>query len=184
MMMPQRKKYWTHAIIWLAIIYATLPIARPISEFLKKVIPFGFSVNILLIVVFLSVFGFSIRKVKIKLFSTYLVLALIAIIGIMFINKIEIPEERIHFIQYGFLAFLIHRALILDTKNARAYFIAFILTAVLGWLDEGIQYLLPDRYYDTRDVVFNALGGILGLVVTFILRREGDYRAAVNSKNL
>ena len=40
---------------------------------------------------------------------------------------------------------------------------AWLLTALAGWLDEGIQGLLPNRVYDLRDVGFNALAGALAL---------------------
>jgi hypothetical protein len=32
---------------------------------------------------------------------------------------------------------------------------AVLATTAAGWLDEGIQAVLPNRYYDHRDVVFN-----------------------------
>ena len=34
---------------------------------------------------------------------------------------------------------------------------------LLGWLDEGIQALLPNRVYDLRDVFFNSVAA--GLVI-------------------
>ena len=37
---------------------------------------------------------------------------------------------------------------------------AVVATALLGWLDEGIQWLLPKRVYDRLDVGFNALAGL------------------------
>jgi len=32
-----------------------------------------------------------------------------------------------------------------------------VLPAFLGWLDEGIQAILPNRVYDIRDMNFNDL---------------------------
>jgi len=39
-----------------------------------------------------------------------------------------------------------------------------VLTVAAGWFDEGIQYLLPERYYDLRDVAFNAAAGALAVI--------------------
>jgi VanZ family protein len=42
--------------------------------------------------------------------------------------------------------------------------LALLLTVFIGVLDEGIQYFLPDRVFDTNDMLFNviAAGGAIG----------------------
>ena len=54
-------------------------------------------------------------------------------------------------------------------------------TALLGWIDEGIQAILPNRVYDIRDVGFNALAGLMavaaGLVLAWVRQRFGKRRA-------
>ena len=35
--------------------------------------------------------------------------------------------------------------------------LALVVTALLGWVDEGIQGLLPNRVYDWLDVASNAV---------------------------
>lgn len=49
--------------------------------------------------------------------------------------------------------------------------LAVAVTALLGWLDESIQMILPDRVYDIRDVGFNALAGLMAIAATLILAR-------------
>ena len=44
------------------------------------------------------------------------------------------------------------------------------LAASVGLLDEAIQYLLPNRFGDIRDVGFNLLAGVMGLVITTLLQ--------------
>ena len=83
----------------------------------------------------------------------------------------KIPEEKIHFLEYGFLAFLICRALRLDWGDLKSYSGAFFLTFLLGWLDEGIQAILPNRYYQLSDVGLNGISAGLGLLLTFALSR-------------
>jgi len=52
------------------------------------------------------------------------------------------------------------------------------VTAILGWLDEGIQAILPNRVYDVRDVGFNALAGLMAIAASLGLawarRRRGQ----------
>ena len=94
---------------------------------------------------------------------------------------VPIPEEKIHFPEYGFLAYLLYRALKIDVSNKTAYLVSFLLCAGFGWLDEGIQFLLPNRYYETKDVILNILGGGLGLYLTFIVEKAKSL--ALREKN-
>jgi VanZ family protein len=47
-----------------------------------------------------------------------------------------------------------------------------LFTLAAGWIDEGIQGLLPTRFYDLRDVAFNAAAGVLALVALSFLRER------------
>jgi VanZ family protein len=80
------------------------------------------------------------------------------------------PAERTHLFEYGFLAVLLHQALTERVRNGRHVPIPAILavasTALLGWLDEGIQAILPDRVYDLRDVGVNALAGLMAILAS------------------
>ena len=42
---------------------------------------------------------------------------------------------------------------------------------MVGWLDEGVQGLLPNRMYDLRDVAFNALAAALALGAAAAVRK-------------
>ena len=46
------------------------------------------------------------------------------------------------------------------------------MTALLSWLDEGIQASLPNRVYDVRDVGFNALAGLVAIAASLALARS------------
>jgi hypothetical protein len=99
--------------------------------------------------------------------------------------RLEVIQERVHFLQYGLLSgifFLALRAralrLGLPTLLASVA-IATIATAAVGWGDEGIQALVPSRVYDLRDVGFNALAGLLAAVTMGLreaLRRTATVR--------
>ncbi len=170
--MNKKQKQWMIAGLWLLFIYATLPLARSISGFLREAIPFSAAINagIFLTVTAILIFVL-IERINHDLLN-YLLLTLILIAGGLIVCFIKIPEEKIHFLQYGVLSFLILRALNDEQPRAKHYLLAFILTAGCGWLDEGIQHLLPQRYYDLRDILFNAGGGFLGLLFSLIAKRR------------
>ena len=55
---------------------------------------------------------------------------------------------------------------------------ALVITGLVGWGDEGIQALLPNRVYDLRDAVLNLVGGAL-IVLSLVgleLARRADSR--------
>ncbi|MEK9500276.1 VanZ family protein [Gaopeijia maritima] len=83
------------------------------------------------------------------------------------------PEARSHLFEYSVVAVLI--LLALRERRARGErapapaLLAVLATAGLGWLDEGIQALLPNRVYDLRDVGFNALAGAMAVAATSLM---------------
>ena len=168
-----RIKYWSTALGFLFFIYSTLYIVRPICTFLKATTPFPLLVNALcitLLTFLLIAIGAKIRGAK---FSSYLIFSFVLLAYIYGIVTIQYPEEKIHFIEYGILAFLLFRAIRLDIqKQPVAYVYAFLLITIFGWIDEGIQYLLPNRYYQVEDVILNSVSGGLGLLLVFICKRE------------
>jgi VanZ family protein len=113
----------------------------------------------------------------------WLVLALSAALYSLVGSRYEVIQERIHLLQYGLVALLFLGALeARATAGARGFLDAVVtapreaagavaLTAAAGWLDEGIQGLLPNRYYDLRDVALNALAGVLAVGSLALLRR-------------
>ncbi|MCZ6508108.1 MAG: VanZ family protein, partial [Acidobacteria bacterium] len=85
------------------------------------------------------------------------------------------PEVKLHFVEYGVLGGLFYSAL----RSGGARWVALpavILTGLAGWLDEGIQYLLPNRWYDLQDVAINTVAGAIAIVTLVLLdwaqRRE------------
>ena len=93
-------------------------------------------------------------------------------------------EERIHLPEYGLLGLLLHEAMVEHWRGAREplrripALAAFALACGIGWLDEGVQHLLPNRYYDLRDVALNAVSAGLAIGLAALRRRAGR-RAAV-----
>ncbi len=79
--------------------------------------------------------------------------------------------ERTHLPEYGLAAWLAWRALHPLVPNAIAgYAAAAVLAATIGYVDELIQWILPGRVYDLRDIGMNALGAALGTLVLAALR--------------
>lgn len=86
-------------------------------------------------------------------------------------------EERIHLLEYGILGAILFRALTLHAhRRERVRWRwpatgALLLAVALGWLDEGIQYLLPNRFYDLRDVAINAVAAAVAIALLALRHR-------------
>lgn len=166
-----RKKLWLYAFLWIGSIYSTLYIIRPLTAFLQKHTPFTFLTSLFIVVVFFLVIFWMLRNLKHKDRLTYLLLTFVALIYAYTLMIIKYPAEKIHLVQYGFLAFLIYRACLIDYDSRFSYVAAFFLTSSFGWIDEIIQYYLPNRYYHINDVMLNSFSGIMGLFLVYVFNR-------------
>ena len=87
-------------------------------------------------------------------------------------KQFELPAERIHFLEYGLLAFLTYKALEKDMIQKKSlYALTLLMVAAVSLLDEGIQYLLPNRVGELRDVALNVVSGTMGLFITLVIIR-------------
>ncbi|MCI5064142.1 VanZ family protein [bacterium] len=72
----------------------------------------------------------------------------------------DIPEERMHLVKYGLLGYLAYWP---SSRGALVgFFRAVGIALVVASIDETVQYFLPYRYGDLRDVGFGVLGGAFG----------------------
>ncbi len=79
------------------------------------------------------------------------------------------PAERLHLAEYGLLSLLVFLALRIDMPRRRAYLWGWAIAAVLGTIDEGIQWLLPSRVFELKDIGLNILCSGLGMLVVALL---------------
>jgi glycopeptide antibiotics resistance protein len=94
----------------------------------------------------------------------------------------EIPAERIHFLEYGFLGFLLVKAFESENPNSNLkYILSLVSGAILGLSDELFQGVLQfqnifphiRRYFEWKDVFMNAFGTFLGVVFYFYVWEKG-----------
>ena len=105
--------------------------------------------------------------------STYATLGIIGLLVYYTMSLDNVPANRIHFFQYFPLAILALEALRFRFRDRNVYLWTFVLVGLIGVGDEFLQGLLPGRHFDTKDVVVNALAGLLALAfVGFGIREE------------
>jgi len=92
--------------------------------------------------------------------------------------RMAIPTERSHLIEYGVVALFIHEALIERASHGRQVpipaLLAITATVLIGVFDESIQAFLPNRVFDLRDMLFNALAAVMAIIAKLALRKARD----------
>ncbi|WP_339132790.1 MAG: VanZ family protein [Candidatus Electrothrix sp. GW3-4] len=163
------------ALAYLLCIYTTLGIARPLAEYLR-------STGILLLTV-ITLFAGSLPLALLWRYKTitrtrflFRILLIITLLCAAFITS-ALPEERLHFLTYGLAGWLICWSLEPTTGFSSTPQKGLLLRQVLLWLtpcllvwgagsiDELIQWWLPNRVFDVRDIIFNTTAGITGITL-------------------
>ena len=106
-------------------------------------------------------------------FDQYIVIISPLIILAYMSFSLDVWAERVHFIQYGLLGLLVSRAYKISSFIMFLASCLFLMT--VGLVDELIQWYLPNRYGDIRDVMMNSLGGLSGLWLGQFLYWEENY---------
>ena len=147
--------------IYLGVIYSTLGVIRVVSNALRDAGVLRLTVGITFAVVVAAL----LVTLGLKKPRTWVTLIIAGAVYGAVLWQMDSPEEKIHFIEYGVVAVLAYFAAPERLTGLGRYLAAAVFTLAAGWLDEGIQALLPSRYYDLRDVAFNAAAGVLALCV-------------------
>lgn len=161
----RERRLWLCALAAVAAIYATLGLAPALAAELRErgLTEGAFALGMLLVGAAIVANGLNARPRGIEI----AVIVGIAAAYLLMFTRMALPEERTHLIEYGVVSLLIYEAL---SERARVGgrisgwalpALAASGAAALGLLDEGIQALLPNRVFDWRDVLFNALASAM-----------------------
>ncbi len=118
------------------------------------------AISIFLGVLLVAVFCFcrSLARGRLILI-TFLFICVLAI-GQLF----YLPEENLHIAKYMLLGFLTLN----DWKDQhKALVMSSLFAGLVGVADECIQYFVPDRVFDLRDILLDWISGTLGVFIAF-----------------
>ncbi|UCD36226.1 MAG: VanZ family protein [Nitrospiraceae bacterium] len=160
---------WFWVFFFAVAIFAAIPLTRAIQLYVYALLGMKFFmffavffvVAAMASLLWLFAFKFRFRKV-----SQYLWVLLCASLYLYFIIKLNAyPEEAIHLLEYGLLSFFVFNALRYRVRDATLYVTTFFTVLFFGAIDEFLQWLMPGRYWDFRDIGINALGSALFLLL-------------------
>ncbi len=146
---------WTRAsrgllALLISLTLLTVPFARPLAEGLRE--------SGLLLPAVLVLSGLALALLVALVPGRDRLALLLLLPGWFFFSRaFVLPEERVHLAQYLVLGALAGRVLPLRWAVAGL--------VLLPWFDEGLQALVPDRRWDTTDVLADLLAAASGLLI-------------------
>ncbi|MFQ5647198.1 MAG: VanZ family protein [bacterium] len=167
--MKPENRLWLVIIIFIFALYASLPLMPVMVRFFYRLVgvrAVRTALNVWLVlgaVFFLAYLSKRLGFFEITVVSFFLLMGIIASI------KYSIPEERIHFLEYGILGHLVLKAA--GNKRKSGLWFSLLFVIIIGIGDEAMQVFLPNRVGDLKDVYMNIFGGCLGVGINRLLAR-------------
>ncbi|MBN1424246.1 VanZ family protein [Candidatus Fermentibacteria bacterium] len=158
---------WVVLIAYSALILATLSLVRALRDLVvERWGERGFSLAVwaLFALVGILFLAWVIRQSVLRSVGRAALLLLACTAYAYMLLRLDLAVERLHYIEYGLVAVLALRAFEVQTRDWAAYLLACLYVLGLGLLDEAIQWILPTRVGEFRDVNINLTAGVLGLV--------------------
>lgn len=156
-------KLWLWVFLCSMGIFTTIPVARNLQKFVYNTVGREFFTYVVLFVVCIGLailLYLFIFKLKVKKISQYIWLFICA--GLYIYHTIQLrahPEEAIHFLMYGLLSYFLFKALSYRIHDWTVYLTAVFFVLFIGTTDEFLQWMMPQRFWDFKDVGLNMLAG-------------------------
>jgi len=92
--------------------------------------------------------------------------------------QLQSPAEAVHFVEYSLLGFLLFRAWSHHVHDSLVYVVSALCVAIMALVDEFIQWMVPGRFWDYRDIRLNlAAGLVMQLFIYRVIRPSSVYAA-------
>ncbi len=164
-----KNRLWFLIIFYVIFIYLTLTWMRRVVTFLYESLGrdrLSLLINLSLLLG-VSLILYVLKRVN----PNFSLKRSIWVFGVIFAGVLILlfiaPEERIHLFEYGLLGFLCMRAI--GGTSVGSFLKAISVVLIVGVGDEIIQYVLPMRVGDIRDVLLNVVCGVPGTMVQRVI---------------
>ncbi|HMP00747.1 MAG TPA: VanZ family protein [Kiritimatiellia bacterium] len=172
---------WAWVAGWTLAIFLTIPFARAIQRFFEAILGSHLylaasGIAGAFFVIIALTYIFRRRKTNIAKRVTWLVILTACSVWVMKF-QLQTPGEAIHFFQYGILSFLLFRAWSHYIRDPFIYIISAFSIVLLASVDEFLQWMIPGRYWDFRDIRLNLMAGVLvQLFIALVIHPSGITR--------
>ena len=156
---------WSWVALWVLFIFGSIPLARSVQVAIHGLgaeLLFLWTTFLVLLLVVVGLVRASLRgELAFSPIQTAILALILGVFASLTWALRAHPEEAFHFVQYGVLSVLLFRALSQRISDPSIYLAAVTIGFVFGILDELIQWVVPRRYFDLRDIGINLLSVML-----------------------
>jgi hypothetical protein len=160
------------AALWIGLIYGTVPFVRTVREAFVTRWPAALIAYAVIAFVLGSIVASIVilrrRQPPIGSADLLWLIGVAAVVVIWTYDLMGQPEEAVHFLEYGVLGVLLYRVFEDRVPDPTVYVAATLAGLLVGTVDEIIQWLVPGRFWDFRDIILNT--GAVALVQIVIWR--------------
>ena len=160
------------AALWIGLIYGTVPFVRTVREAFVTRWPAALIAYAVIAFVLGSIVASIVilrrRQPPIGSADLLWLIGVAAVVAIWTYDLMGQPEEAVHFLEYGVLGVLLYRVFEDRVPDPAVYVAATLAGLLVGTVDEIIQWLVPGRFWDFRDIILNT--GAVALVQIVIWR--------------
>jgi len=179
---------WLVVLAWTVVIFITIPLARTIQREFERLFGSGgyfIAAGIIGVFFFLFVLIYIYRRRKVNI-SHRLGWFIALIIASVWLMKFQLqtPAEAIHFFEYGILSFFLFRACSHHVRDWLIYPISVFLLIMIASADEFLQWMMPGRYWDFRDIRLNLLAGMIVQAFIALVVRPSGIKISVEPKSV
>lgn len=148
---------WSYAVLWSGLTFVTIPFVRYGVTFVRG--QWGSEVFTYAVAACVVLATGAALYVTRRRWSLSSLIWLVGIAGLVIYFTFGLaggsPEEAVHYVQYGGLSLLLFRAFSHRVRDYSIYPAATIAGTLVGMIDETVQWLVPGRYFDLRDIWLN-----------------------------
>jgi hypothetical protein len=167
------RKRWLAPLVLTLWLWGSVPFVRVISDWLRDHGLLRTCIGVAGIVVVL-VFVCFVRRLTPPLSGLRwaMLTSLLGLTVLVMMTVVQRPEEGVHFLQIGLLAFLVWRALP-QTRGALGW--AVLAGTLVGAVEEAIQSVVPGRVCDWRDIGMSAAAAVLTGVALWVIQDAASF---------
>ncbi len=160
---------WLPVVLWVTVIYTTIPFVRVLREwYVARWDPVWIGLGVAVVLMAAGVVAVTLMRRMtgaVRRGNTVWIVGTTAVFVLWTLSLRRSPEEAVHFLEYGVLAVLLHRALRPTMGSDLVFIAAMLMGALIGTVDEIIQWVSPGRFWDWRDLLLNGGAGALAQVI-------------------
>lgn len=162
------QKCLIQAVCYILSIYASLYFLPSVVLYLSKI----YLLNAISDAVYI-IFGLTLTILSLyryRIFHPQAIFLFAVLFGLFLLEfyNVRFLVERFHYLEYAILFGLWFRVFRYLFKGILSYGVTLWSCILFGAIDEGIQYLLPNRVFEVRDFFLNVEGVLFGMAAVAV----------------